>query len=194
MWRRLLVGVGLLALFAAGVGLGMFMQSRLQPAVAEVVARRYLDLTRSLAGESELGLPAPPLTDWRYPGAREYGTTTGSSLEINGQIIRPAPSYVRSTTPDDYDKVVAFYAEKGGFHHTSGSAFEGNSQGESNVVLTDDWNPERSDKSRLVRALCMRRRCGSYDLTVFITRAHREGLTHIVLLYEPKVGGAAVKR
>jgi len=194
MWRRLLIGVGLLALFAAGVGLGMFVQSRLQPALAEAVARRYLDLARSLGGESQPGLPAPPLADWRYPGAHEYGTTTGTSLEINGQIIKPPPSYVRSTTPDDYDKVVAFYAEKGGFHHTSGSAFEGNTQGESNVVLSDDWNPERSDKSRAIRALCLRRRCGSYDLTVFITRAHGEGHTHIVLLYEPKVGGAAAQR
>jgi hypothetical protein len=38
MWRRLLIGVGLLALFAAGVGLGMFVQYRFQPAVTEVIA------------------------------------------------------------------------------------------------------------------------------------------------------------
>jgi hypothetical protein len=197
MRKRLLIGICLLALFAAGVGLGMFVQYRLQIAVAEATARQVLDLARGFAGEGDPGPPAPALEDWHYPGAIEQGSIKGTSLEINGQIVKPAPIYVLWGTPDDYDKVVAFYAEKGGFKQIGGQGFEGNTRGESNVVLSDDWNPERnpdgSGKSRPIRALCLRRRCGSYDLAIFITRAQGEGHTHIVLLYERKVGGAAAQ-
>ena len=67
------------------------------------------------------------------------------------QMVKPAPSYVLWGTPDDYDKVVAFYAGKGGFKQTSGQNFEGNTEGELNVVLGDDWNRDGSRKSRPVR-------------------------------------------
>jgi hypothetical protein len=39
LWRQLLIGVGVLALFAVGFGLGMLVQHRLQIGVAEAATR-----------------------------------------------------------------------------------------------------------------------------------------------------------
>ena len=180
MRKRILIGIGLFAVFATGVGLGIFVKLE--------VAKSAWNFVRGVSGEG--APPAPPLEDWRYPDALEQGTTKGMSLDFNGQAVIPTPFYTLWATPDDYDKVVAFYAGKGGFKQTSGQAYAWNSGGETNVVLGDDWNPERnpdgSAKSRPIRALCLRRRCPSYDMAVFITRSGEEGHTHIVLLYEPK--------
>jgi hypothetical protein len=182
MRRRLLIGVCFVVVFAAGVGLGIFVKLG--------VAKAVLNVVRGVTGDGAPGPPAPPLEDWRYPGALEHGITQGMSLDINGQEVIPAPVYALWATADDYDKVVAFYAGKGGFKHTSGQDYEWKTGGETNVVLGDNYNPERnldgSDKSRPIRALCLRRRCASYDLAVLITRSGEEGHTHIVLLYEPR--------
>jgi len=194
MWKRLLIGASTLALVTAGIGIGMFVQYRLQIGVAQATARQFQNLARGLAGEGATGPAAPPLDDWRYPDAHEQGKLEGTSVEINGRQVIPPPYGARWTTSDDYDKVVAFYAGKGGFKHTNGQYFEANTQGESNIVLSDDQLPDGSVKSRPVHALCLRRRCASYDLTVFISRAETEAHTHIVLLYEPKVSEVAAQR
>jgi hypothetical protein len=190
MRRRFLIGVGLLSLFAAGIGLGMFLHYKLQIGVAEAVAR----LARGVVGEDKPGPPAPPLEDWRYPGADEKSSTGGMSLEVNGQVVKPAPTYVVWVTPDGYDQVAAFYGGKGGFSQTSGVGITSSTRGESNVVVGDDQNPDRPGTLRPVHAVCLRRRCGSYDLVVFITRAQNEGHTHIVVLYEPKAVAPAAQQ
>ena len=99
------MGLGLLALFAAGVGLGMLVQYRLQIGVAragaEAASRPLLQLARDFAGEGGPSGPAPPLEHWRYPGATEHGSGRGPSLAIKGQTVKPAwstSSWPRLTT------------------------------------------------------------------------------------------------
>src|SRR6266849_1988981 len=112
MRKRILIGICLLAVFAAGVGLGIFVKLE--------VAKAAWNVVRGITGYGAPGPPAPPLEDWRYPDTLEHGTTKGMSLEINRQAVIPTPFYTLWATPDDYDKVVAFYAGKGGFKQTSG--------------------------------------------------------------------------
>jgi hypothetical protein len=205
MWRRLRIAVGLVVLFAAGIGLGMLVQYKLQSGMAEATAegaaRPFVQLAKGLAGEGDLGPPAPPVDDWRYPDAAEQGRTKGGSLEVGGQTVKPAPFYVLWTTPDDYEKVVAFYGEKCGVGPTPGGGigtkFQATAdkvQTEVNFSLRDERVPTASLDSRPVRVLCLRQRCGSYDVAVFITRAQGEKHTHIILLYEPRTGGTAAQK
>lgn len=205
MWRRLVMGAGVLALFAAGVGLGMFVQHRLQVGVAsagaEIATRPFLQLAKDFAGEGGPSGPAPPLEHWRYPGATEDSRGRGPSLGINGQTVRPAQEYLVLATADDYKKVAAHYATKLGFGATdfAGSDFPTSSynssgmstEGGSLFAFLDGTDPGPPSKARPVRVLCLRQTCGSYSVVVFITRAEKEAHTHVVLLYDPKVISSA---
>ena len=191
------MGLGLLALFAAGVGLGMLVQYRLQIGVAragaEAASRPLLQLARDFAGEGGPSGPAPPLEHWRYPGATEHGSGRGPSLAIKGQTVKPAPEYLVLATADDYKKVAAHYGTTLGFGarsdfgHTNQTSTEHGFQ----LALTDGQDPGPASKARPVRVLCLRQTCGSYSVVVFITRAEKEAHTHVVLLYDPKVISSA---
>jgi hypothetical protein len=192
-WRRLLMGVGLLALFAAGVGLGMFVQYRLQIGVAEGATRPFLQLAKDFAGDGGPSGPAPPLEHWRYPGATELNRGRGPSLAIKGQTVKPAPEYLVLATADDYKKVADHYGTKLGFGAASdiGLVNETSTEGGFLLALTDGRDPGPASKVRPVRVLCLRQKCGSYSVVVFITRAEKEAQTHVILLYDPKVISSA---
>jgi hypothetical protein len=89
--------------------------------------------------------------------------------------------------------IARFYAEQMGFDEPDyvpnsrmAVSSVGTSNGASNHLRDDVNDANDSQKSRSVRAKCLSRRCPSYDLTVFITRADDESHTHIVLLYDPR--------
>ncbi len=187
MRRRLLIGVGLLNLFAAGIGLGMFVQYRLQLGVAEAATRPFLEFARGMSGEGA-SEPAPPLEHWRYPGATEQGRGRGPSLAINDQTVKPASEHLMFTTPDDYDKVLSFYGSKGG--NTSG--ISGDAITGIRIYLSQaDGRDPVTNGPRPVRVQCLRETRASYDVVVFITRAEKEAHTHVILLYTRKVGTPA---
>lgn len=186
MWRRLPMGVGLLALFAAGVGLGMFVQYRLQIGVAEAATRPFLQLAKVFGSEGGPSGPSPPLEHWRYPGATEHKRGQGPSLVIKGQTVKPAPEYLVLVTADDYKKVADHYGTKLGFRAASDfGQFNGTStEAGFQLAFTDG-------QDRPVDVLCLRQMCGSYSVVVFITRAEKEANTHVILLYDPKVISSA---
>jgi hypothetical protein len=192
MRRRFLIGIGVFALFGAGVAVGMSVQYRLQIGVAAAAAQPLLDFARGLSGEGGESGPAPPLEHWRYPGATELGTGRGPSLVISGQTAKPAPEYLLLATADDYQKVAGHYGTKLGFRAASDFGLTGMTNQTSTesgfqLALADGQDPGPASNARPVRVLCLRQTCASYSAVVFITRAEKEGHTHVVLLYDPKV-------
>jgi hypothetical protein len=173
--KHVLIATALLAVFAAGVGLGMAVQA----AAGEKVSGS----NRTAAANKE---PAPPLEDWRYPGASDRGHEGSAGVEENGRLVVP-PTHIQVwATPDDLDKVVAFYGRKCGFEQTGGGAGSG-SRGRGDEIWVY-FNP-RTAQSGPSRETYLRRRGPSYDLTVCVTRLRGEGPTRIALVYEPKVLG-----
>jgi hypothetical protein len=192
MRKKFLIGMAVLAIFSAGVGIGMFVEYRLRLRVAVAAAQPFLDFARGLSGEGGESGPAPPLENWAYPGATEQGIGQGPSLVINGQTAKPAPEYLVLATPDDYEKVIAHYGTKLGFVAVNNFGFSGMTNKTSTeagfqLALADGQDPGSASKARPVRVLCMRQTCASYSVIVFITRAEKESFTHVTLLYDPKL-------
>ena len=101
MRRRFLIGIGVLALLGGGVGVGMFVQYRLQIGVTARASQPFLDFARGLSGEGGPSGPPPAMEHWRYPGATEQASGRGPSLEVNGQTVslrRSTWSWRRLTT------------------------------------------------------------------------------------------------
>jgi hypothetical protein len=197
MRKRILIGIGLLALFAAGVGLGMVVQYPIQLGVADAVLRPFFE---AFYGGGPSG-PAPPLEQWRYPGAADQSFGQAPMLSFNGQVPTPQPEFFASTTVDDYEKVAAHYGAKLGFFDGAidtsgfglmGTIFVHNSNAGFQTLVTDGKVPRPlQENDRPVRAVCLRQTCRSYDVVVFITRAEKEEHTHIILLYNPKIANPA---
>jgi hypothetical protein len=196
MRRRFLIGTGVLALFGAGVAVGMFVQYRLQIGVAAAAAQPFLDFARGFSGEGGERGPAPPLEHWRYPGAIERARGRGSSLVINGVTVKPAPEYLALATADDYQKVTAHYGTKLGFKAASDFGLSGmtnktSTDGGFQLAFADGQDLSHAGNARPVRVLCLRQTCASYNVVVFVTRADKEAHTHVILLYDPKVISSA---
>jgi hypothetical protein len=190
--RIFLIGMGVLALFCTGVGLGMFVQQRLQIGVAAAAAQPFLDFARGLSAEGAERGPAPTLEHWRYPGAVEHGRGRGSSLVINGQTVTPASEYLVLATADDYQEVAAHYGSKLGFRAAGDfglSAVINKTSTEAGIqlALADGQDPGLASAARPVSVLCLRQTCASYSAAAFITRAEKETHTHVIFLYDPKV-------
>ena len=190
--RRFLIVVGVLALFCAGVGSGMFVQHWFQIGVAAAAAQPALDFARAFSAEGGQSGPAPALEHWRYPGAIDHGSGRGSGLAINGKVVTPAPEYLVLATADDYEKVAAYYGSKLGFVAAgeigiSGMTNKTSTESGFQLALADGKDPGRGSEARPVRVLCLRQTCASYSAVAFITRAENEAHTHVILLCDPKV-------
>lgn len=189
MRRRILITVAMIAAGAVAFGAGVMVQRQYQLAPIRVAEAAV----RGLTGLDDPVPPAPPWEEWRYPNAEFKASIQGSSLRVMGELVRPAGRYAVLVTTDEFEDVARFYAGKTHFEapdaiakSRSAVSSYGTVQGESNHLLDDFDDPSDPQKSRPIRAKCMIRRCPSYDLTVFITRADDEAHTHVVLLYDPK--------
>ena len=171
--RRLLMAAGVLGVFAAGVALGLLLPRG--------AARATSDVRPGNAGNGEA---VPRLEDWRYPGAVSRAYEGSPGFEDNGRLVVTPLHLQLWATPDDCDKVTAFYATKCGFDLKGGG-----DGGGSRMRGADLWAylGVNDKEAGPLREQYLRRRCGSYDLTVVITRVRDEGRTRIALVYEPKV-------
>ncbi len=189
MRKRIVAAVCIIVVVALAFGAGVLVQRQYQLApirAAEAFARDFVGLDDAVP-------PAPRWEEWHYPNAESRGNIRGLSARVMEELVRPAGRYAVFVTTDEFEEVARFYAEKAQFDEpdslaTSRSAVfsQGTVQGESNYLLDDFADVTDPEQSRPVRAKCLARRCPSYDLTVFITRADDESDTHIMLLYDPK--------
>jgi len=188
MNRWILIGVAVV-IVAVSFCAGLLVQRQYQLASINAAEEIFRDIT----GLDDPVPPAPLWEDWMYPDAESKGSVTGSELRIKGKLIRPAGRYAVFVTPDDFETVAGFYADKTGFENVDDAASSrsavsssGTLQGESNHLLDDFEDAVQPQKSRPVRVKCLIRRCPSYDMNVLINRADGENHTHILLLYDPK--------
>ncbi|MSR79898.1 MAG: hypothetical protein EXS11_04145 [Gemmataceae bacterium] len=195
MPKRIVATLAIIILVALAFGAGVLAQRQYQLApirAAEEFARSKL-VWDSFTGLDDPIPPAPRWEAWLYPDAKSKGSIQGSSTRLMGKLVRPAGSYAVFVTANKFEDVAHFYAEQSNFEDVDNVAksklavsSHGNFKGESNHLLDDFVDATDPQKSRPVRVKCMLRRCSSYDLTVFISRAEGENHTHILLLYDPK--------
>lgn len=195
MRKQISVILATIVVAALAFGVGVLVQRQYQIAPIRVA----LDFARDITGVDDAVPPAPPWDEWHYPKAKRLGYKQGMSLRLGEKLVRPAGHYTVLVTADDFEDVARFYAEKSRFDDPdavaksrSAMSSQGTLQGESNFVL-DDSDIAGPGEPRPVRGKCLIRRCPSYDLTVFLTRADDEAYTHIVLLYDPKTETSSEK-
>jgi hypothetical protein len=131
--------------------------------------------------------------DWKYPGCSAHDSSQGGGGKIGSAIVSPHYCLVM-TTPDDYEAVLKFYADKTGIPSlVAGTG--GGSRGsfdsktgslETWFVLNDSLSPEGPNRSRTVKAKMFGKSTPTYDLTILVSRANDEKHTHIVLAYYPR--------
>ncbi len=170
-------------------GAGVFVQRHTAKAQVRVAEQ----FARELTGINDPVPAAPGWDEWHYPNGKWRANRPGVGVRISGQLVRPAGYSGLMITPDPFEEVAQHYAEKASFAEPekvatslSGIFDSGNLQGELNLGIDDSEDGTDSAKMRSVRAKCLVRRCPSYDLVVFLTRADDDRYTHIMLVYHPK--------
>ena len=180
MKRIVLVIVAFLVAIAAGVGIGY-------------VAGRNNLLGREPAAKSR-GDDESDWKQWKYPGSTELGSSRGGGGQVREANL-PPHYCLAMATPDDFEKVLGFYADKTGIANLA-TVGGGGSKMHFDSARTDieDWftiddslPANRSDSSkRPVKIKVFAQRTLAADVTMFISRASDEQDTHIILAYYPR--------
>ena len=181
MKRRLFIIAGYLVAIAVGVAIGYFAGRN------NLLAGRLSETSSDLkAGEA-----GPDWKEWKYPGCAEHGSSLGGGGQAGMSKVPPLYCLVM-TTPDDYEKVLKYYADKMGNSVLAVGAGSGTKVDSSNpencenwFVLNDALSPEGANRSRPVKAKVFGKRTPTYDLTMHVSRANDENHTHIMLAYYP---------
>jgi hypothetical protein len=187
--RKVLAVIAVLALTGAGFGAGWWYgRSQVPP-----MQPRNPD-TKS---PDDPWQDKPRWLEWKYPDSREASSAHGGGGRAGAVSVGPLDAVVL-VTPDSFEKVLAFYADK--FHADILAAPNGggsmsyfrSEHGEDEVVVgdvvsdslreVDDGGPggQRPVKTKMVA-----RRTKLYDLTLVISKADGEKHTRIYLAYYP---------
>jgi hypothetical protein len=189
MRTGMLATAGLL-LLAAGGAIGWFAAKR-STDTAEQGTPPEKPVVSYRAGDKDLLSPAPPWEEWKYPESRVHNSSTGGGSRV-GEIEFASADRVALVTPDDFDKVWAFYKEKcklrgpgdGGSTHR----FEGGGNERAvTVKLFDDVRAHSLEgpKSESVQARAFSVQSLRYSLVGFVYRPKGSDSTCILLLYRP---------
>lgn len=197
MRRALCYALAGAALLGVGTGIGILVQREMQ--IAGIDATE--ELARDLTGLNAPPLPAPAWQHWTYPGADAKTSGKGGGIRIGGEIVMPTDHHGVWTTGDSFEDVIRHYAtllefedpEKyverdAGFGGGISRRVSSEYGPATNAHFRDNGRDSAID-SRPVRVECLTRRCRSYSVADFISRADDEELTHVIVLYSP--GGGA---
>jgi serine/threonine protein kinase len=141
---------------------------------------------------------SPPTPEsFFYPGAESRSRSEWGGGVVNNVHFGSNGKTFVLTTPDSYNKVAAFYGEKTrqkvdldkwpyGSGVSGGNNFEYGKKWDwwTNVLERDEDIPGKVGAKRPIRNHAMLLRTPFYSLTVFLSRADNEDLTHIMLCYE----------
>jgi hypothetical protein len=182
--------IGAVALFTLGCISGVLIEHQLQTFAN--------DAAREFAGFGQSVTTATPVGYWSYPDAELQSGGSGGGITLNDEILIPPTYKAIWTTPDSFEDVIRFYSEHLGFEDSdrfmerqpiAGQGYRGTDTADGPDFkhhIRDNRIPnELRDILRPVRVESFVRRCRSYFLTVFITRADGENHTHIVVVYDP---------
>jgi hypothetical protein len=143
------------------------------------------------AGDKDLLAPAPSWEEWKYPKSRVHYSSTGAGFGV-GEIQFRNADRIALVTPDDFDKVWAFYKEKGKLQDPGSDVMTGRFQGGGNeqAVTVQIFENIRAHslegpKSESVQARAFSVQSLRYSLIGFVYRSKGSDSTCILLLYRP---------
>jgi hypothetical protein len=143
------------------------------------------------AGDKDLVAPAPSWKEWKYPESRVHNSSTGGGATV-GEIEFGSADRVALVTPDDFDKVWAFYKEKCKLRDPgdAGSTvrFEGGGNVQAvRVKIFDDVRAHSLEgpKSESVQARAFSVQSLRYSLIGLVYWPKGGDSTCILLLYRP---------
>jgi hypothetical protein len=185
------LGAAFLAVFVIGVGLGL--------AIPRLTQRTY-----------RLRDPTPIanrryLNDYMYPGARSLSSYGGDGHVLREGVELSGFGYFHLATPDDYDKVVAFYADRLRmvegpeteitdirgqklYEHDEAHRFQhyDDQAGPYEDIIGDTRIGLRlQENNRPLRQTSFAMGTFPYAIVVFISRGREEKETHITLYHNP---------
>jgi hypothetical protein len=187
MRNPLILGISGIALLIAGAALGFLVQGQM----------RWGEVAGAPANGRTPLASAPDISEWKYPGAEKGVENTGASLrDASGEKLLKLTGHAAVwTTPEDFDKVVAFYTNKLEVETDDPAAksdgmYSWTSAPTVNTPMAKALIPDTTPagtkalSARPVRVQCLFRRTTSYAVTVFVSRADSEDHTHIVVAYD----------
>ena len=188
--RKALLAIAGVLLLAAGGAIGWFAAKR-SPTTAEQGTTPGKPVVYYRAGGKDLLAPAPSWEEWKYPESRALSSSTGGGSKVGDIELRSADR-VALVTPDDFDKVWAFYKERcklrdpGDAGSTVRIEGGGNEQA-ATVKIFDDVRAHSLEgpKSESVQARAFSVQSLRYSLAGFVYRPKGGDSTCVLLLYRP---------
>jgi len=188
--RKALLAIAGMLLLAAGMAIGWLAAKRGAKA-AEPTTTPGKPVFYYRAGDKDLLVPAPSWEEWKYPASRVDNSSTGGGTKV-GEIDFSSADRVALVTPDDFDKVWAFYKEKcklrGPGDAGSTHRFDSGGNGQTmNIKIFDDIQAHtlQGPKSESVQARAFSVQSIRYNLIGFVYRPKASDSTCILLIYRP---------
>jgi hypothetical protein len=188
--RKTLLALASILLLGAGGAFGWFAAKR-SATTAEQGTTPGKPVVYYRAGDKDLLAPAPSWEEWKYPESRVHNSSTGGGSKV-GDIDFGSADRIALVTPDDFDKVWAFYKEKcklrdpGDAGRTFRSEGGGNAQAVT-VKIFDDIQAHSFEgpKTDSVQARAFSAQSLRYSLAGFVYRPKGNDSTCILLVYRP---------
>lgn len=178
-----------IVLLGAGAALGWFSASRFHVPVSTLESGKPAVYFR--IDDPELLAAAPSWETWKYPGSKLENSSTGGGFASAG-LEFGATERIALVTPDDFDKVWAFYKDKCQLRQpgdgSSNLRFEGSASNQSvTIKLFDDVQAHSftGPKSDLLAARAFTVHSLRYQLVGFVYRPTGAESTCILLAYRP---------
>jgi hypothetical protein len=188
--RKALLAIGGILVLAVGVAIGWFAAKHSANAVEQTKSPGKPAFYYR-AGDKDLLVPPPSWEEWKYPESRMDNSSTGGGTKV-GEIEFSSADRVALVTPDDFDKVWAFYTEKCKLRAPgdAGSTLriESSSNGQTmNVKIFDDIRAHslQGPKSDAVQARSFSVQSLRYSLIGFVYQPKASESTCILLIYRP---------
>lgn len=124
------------------------------------------------------------LDSWKYPAMTVDSSQIGITGHVAGIIFNPQ-NFLKGTSPDQFDQVVSFYAQRCpesrvdvglGAQHVDSSVIQS--------ISIDDGVRAIGGFARPVRIMTFAVQTDTFDLFIMISRADTEAETHILLIQQ----------
>jgi hypothetical protein len=188
--RKVILAIVGILLLGAGLAIGWFAARRGEATSPPTGAWGKPVITFRAADPDLLAEP-PPWREWEYPGSRVHTSSTGGQYKL-GDIEFGSADRIALTTPDDFDKVWAFYKDMcklldpGTASQLVRFAGGGTAQAMTLSVFDDvQAHSFEGPKTEAVRARAFAVKSLRYTLAGFVYRPATADSTCILLVYRP---------
>ena len=187
--RKVVLPILAILLLGGGVAIGWFAARRGETPSNPSDTSKPVFTYR--VGDPDLLAEPPPWQHWEYPGSRVHTSNTGGHNTL-GDIEFGSAERIALTTPDDFEKVWAFYKGKCKLLDPGVSSqtmrFEGGGSAQAitiNVFDDIQANSFEGPNTETLRARAFVVKSLRYTLVGFVYRPVPTGSTCILLIYRP---------